>query len=374
MSSERWNRDFLESMRTVGDPEADAVISQIIEEHEIRAVNKIMKSLTENDAIVPEDMPPIVHAYLDKTSALPEWADMHRIQQGEAFFEFNWPVIVTFLFCASLPSAYAAWRGAQVLHLTQRLTEHVHRRIFETAQFILDAMSPGGLAPKGHGVRSAQKVRLMHASIRHYIQSVPKWNQDWDKAWGVPINQEDLAGTLMTFSVQILISMKRFRIPMTPDDEEAYLHAWKVIGHVMGVDPRLLPDDVDDAMALATAIFEHQKGESQAGKDLTKALLGFMESRSPGRLFAGFPASIIRQCVPEEIADLLDVPPANWTKALFFLENAILRGIDLFEFRHRNFSKLLESFSGRLVDRLVLIERGGNRQLFRIPKSLRDVV
>jgi hypothetical protein len=99
-----------------------------------------------------------------------------------------------------------------------------------------------------------------------------------------------------------------------------------------------------------------------------------MALRSPGQLFAGFPASIMRQCVPDEIADMLGVPPANWTKALFFLENAILRGIDRFEFRHRNFSKLLESFSGRLVDQLVLIERGGNRPLFRIPKSLRGVV
>jgi len=374
MSSERWNVTFLESMRKIGDPKADAVITQIVDEHEIRAVNEMMKSLTENDEIVSEDMPPIVRGYLEETSILPEWADMDRIRQGEAFFEFNWPVIVTFLFCASLPSAYAAWRGAQVLHLTQRLTEHVHRRIFETAQFLLDAMSPGGLAHKGHGIRSAQKVRLMHASIRHYIQSVPRWNEQWNEDWGVPINQEDLAGTLMTFSVQILVSMKRFRIPMTQAEQEAYFHAWKVIGHIMGVDPRLLPNDVDDAFALATAIFDHQKGESEAGKELTKALLGFMALRSPGQLFAGFPASIMRQCVPDEIADMLGVPPANWTKALFFLENAILRGIDRFEFRHRNFSKLLESFSGRLVDQLVLIERGGNRPLFRIPKSLRGVV
>jgi hypothetical protein len=82
----------------------------------------------------------------------------------------------------------------------------------------------------------------------------------------------------------------------------------------------------------------------------------------------------MRQCIPDDIADMLDVPAANWTTALFFLEDAVLRAIDLFELRHRNFSKLLESFSGRMVDQLVLIERGGNRPLFRIPKSLRGVV
>jgi len=41
MSSERWNVTFLESMRKIGDPKADAVITQIVDEHEIRAVNDL---------------------------------------------------------------------------------------------------------------------------------------------------------------------------------------------------------------------------------------------------------------------------------------------------------------------------------------------
>jgi len=42
MSSERWNVTFLESMRKIGDPKADAVITQIVDEHEIRAVNEMI--------------------------------------------------------------------------------------------------------------------------------------------------------------------------------------------------------------------------------------------------------------------------------------------------------------------------------------------
>jgi hypothetical protein len=52
---------------------------------------------------------------------------------------------------------------------THRLINHPFRRIVETAQFVLDVMAPDGLGHSGRGVRSAQKVRLMHAAIRHLI-------------------------------------------------------------------------------------------------------------------------------------------------------------------------------------------------------------
>src|SRR3970282_702908 len=133
---------------------------------------------------------------------------------GEDFFDRHWPMIVMFLFCAALPNAYAAHRGAQVLYLTNRLTERVERRIFETAQFVLDVMSPEGLSSSGRGIRSAQKVRLIHAAIRQHILHHPKWRERWDMEWGLPINQEDLAGTLMLLSVQTLESFQSFKVAL----------------------------------------------------------------------------------------------------------------------------------------------------------------
>ncbi|HZD10294.1 MAG TPA: oxygenase MpaB family protein, partial [Candidatus Binatia bacterium] len=268
MRSERWNDAFLESMREVGDPEADAVIGDVVAHHGIAHVNDLMRSLVQNDEIVTGDFPPAVRDYLAESATLPPWADMAMIERGEQFFDDNWPIIVTLLFCASLPSAYAAHKGAQVLHLTQRMTQHVHRRIFETAQFVLDVMAPDGLSRTDRGIRSAQKVRLMHSATRNIIEHDPRWRSQWNEAWGVPINQEDMAGTLMTFSLQVLVGMKRFRIEMDPEDEEAYLHAWKVVGHILGVDEALLPSDLEDAQLLATTIFERQKGSSEAGLEL----------------------------------------------------------------------------------------------------------
>jgi hypothetical protein len=122
------------------------------------------------------------------------------ISQGEDVFgEFGLHLVAA-LFCASLPECYAVAKGAHVLVFTARMSKHPFRRIVETAQFVIDVMSPDGLGEYGMGLRTAQKIRLMHAAIRHLCKTQADWNPDC----GEPINQEDLAGTLMTFSTVAL--------------------------------------------------------------------------------------------------------------------------------------------------------------------------
>src|SRR5690606_21151437 len=124
--------------------------------------------------------------------------DQAAIAPGQELFAEHGPLILMCLGHYSLPAAYAAAKGVEVLHRTAYLEKRPAKRLFETTQMVIDVMSPGGLAAAGRGVRTAQKVRLMHAMVRHLIQHDPE--QPWDASLGVPINQEDLAGTLMTFS------------------------------------------------------------------------------------------------------------------------------------------------------------------------------
>lgn len=374
MSYGRWDDAFLESMRQVGDPLADEVMTAVIHKHEIEMVNQIFRSLVDNDDIVADDMPPEVNAYLQETAVLPDWADMALIEQGEEFFNLHWPNIVTLLFCASLPSAYAAWRGAQVLFLTTRLTKRMHRRVFETAQFVLNVMAPGAFSPEGKAIRSAQKVRLMHATIRHLIEHDARWRSKWNMEWGVPINQEDLAGTLLTFSTEVLVGMDRFRIPMDPSEKKSYLHAWKVVGHIMGIRPDLMPTDTQDAFDLAESIFESQRGSSEAGTTLANALMDFMQLQIPSKLFKGLPATIVRHAVDQDVADMLKIPASDWTVLLLNIEESLARWFERFLHRDARSSRLLERYSFDMVQELVKLERGGKRTLFTIPSSLRSPV
>jgi hypothetical protein len=117
-------------------------------------------------------MPDEIRAYLVETLPLPDWADMGKIKRGQQLFETWGLEIACCLFCASLPSAYAAAKGVKVLYLTARLDTDARRRVMETGQFLIDVLTVGGLDDEhGKGRRTIQRVRLMHAAVRHLIMA-----------------------------------------------------------------------------------------------------------------------------------------------------------------------------------------------------------
>jgi hypothetical protein len=186
---------------------------------------------------------------LTGTDRLPDWADATQIQAGENLFWRYGPKQILILNCYALPWDYFGQKGVHVLTLTTRLLSNPTRRITEVSQFLVDVMQPGGLTtPGGRGRRSIQKVRLMHAAVRKLAAESP----DWNPAWDLPINQEDLAGTLMSFPWIVLDGLEKLGAALTSDEREAYLHCWKVIGHLLGIRNELLPKNFDSARDLCS--------------------------------------------------------------------------------------------------------------------------
>ena len=81
----------------------------------------------------------------------------------------------------------------------------------------------------------------MHAAVRHLVRA----SAAYDPEWGVPVNQEDLAGTLLTFSVVVLDALAKLGTTFSDEDADAYFHSWNCVGHVLGVDRRLICDTLD---------------------------------------------------------------------------------------------------------------------------------
>ena len=74
----------------------------------------------------------------------------------------------------------------------------------EAFQRQVDCMQAGGLTtPGGRGRLTIQKVRLMHAAIRRLAPTAPTYLPEY----GIPVNQEDLAGFVM-FSDAFIINKK----------------------------------------------------------------------------------------------------------------------------------------------------------------------
>jgi ER-bound oxygenase mpaB/B'/Rubber oxygenase, catalytic domain len=363
-----WSDDLLDQMRGIGDPMADEAVGQVFADGSIEAVNAMMRTLVENDGLVSEQLPSVIRDYLTQSGQLPEWADPALIKTGEDVFWKYGPQVIAALFCYALPFCYAARKGVQVLWLTSRLYTNPTRRIIETAQMVVDVMRPGGLAPNGTGVCTAQKVRLMHAGVRHQIHAYQAWNPEF----GEPINQEDMAGTLLSFSWVIMDGLRRLGLPVGDAEAEAYLHSWKVVGHILGIRPDLVPTNIADAATLARTIQQRQYASSPEGQQMTAALIGMLQQYIPGNLFDSVPATLLRFWLGDANADLLAVdrmPPAEILLGpLRWVDSTVGRDLNACE----PMARIGELFSRQLMDGIVWVGRGGKRIPFTIPTELRQ--
>jgi hypothetical protein len=334
----------------------------------------MMHTLVLNDAIPSAELPPVIRDYLARTAALPE-IDPAKVARAEELFGVLGPEILTVLGFYGLPADYAAKKGVQVLYRTALLTRRPVRRVFETTQMVVDVMSEGGLGVEGRGVRTAQKVRLMHAAVRHMLTHDPA--RPWDTALGVPINQEDLAGTLMTFSYMVLDGLGRLGVELSDDDREAYLHCWLVIGRIMGVREELIPADFAGARELTKTIHRRQIAPSPEGCELTKALLEGYRGLLPSVL-SGVPASLMHFFLDADpfdarnVAEMLGVPPADWSQHAANLALKAEARCARYGLANGLAHAALRRVSGPLIEGMLLAERGGRRAPFDIPDHLRS--
>jgi len=201
------NEQLLEK-RKIGDALADSVIQKIIEREDGSKVAELFNTLTQNVDVPMDGLPEEAIEYFESTKKLPDYYDQKMIKEAQEIFSLYGPEISMLLMCKSLPQCYACGKGAKVLYHTGRLVEHndnfelLTRRLMETAQFVIYVLAPNSFSDTGKAIITTQKVRLIHASIRYFISKSGRWDYDY---YGVPINQEDMAGTLMFFSSFFLV-------------------------------------------------------------------------------------------------------------------------------------------------------------------------
>jgi len=365
-TTDQWNDGFLDAMRAQGDPPADTVVREIFAQGQVVSTNQLMRLLFRNDTAAPDELPERVRLYFEETAALPEWADRQRIAQGSALFGRHAPRIMLLLAHYALPACYAARNGVQVLHVTGHLSKNPRPRLLETAQYVCDVMAPDGLAGGGAGIRSAQKVRLTHAAVRHLIAQ-----RDWNPEYGLPVNQEDMIGTLLTFSALILDGLNKMGFEISTAEADAYIHTWNVVGHLSGVQPTLLPASAADAKPLLLAIQRRQLAASPEGAQLARSLIDMLQESTRGTPFANMPINTIRFFMGDAIADMLEIPAADWGQHLLRPLPLLGRFAGQAQARLPLLTQLTEQFGCTMMDGLMRMERGGKRAEFHMPVALR---
>lgn len=364
----RWTDDVLEPFRSQGEPVADAAIQAIFANSEVGAVNHIFRTLHSNVHLAPTQMPDALKDYFRQTAAWPEWADADKVRLGQRIFQRYGMHMTLAYFTWSLPCCYSWAKASRVLTWTGGIDKNVHRRIIETAQFVLDVMVEGGLEPEGFGVRSAQKIRLMHATIRYHVGRDPKWDFS---AWDAPANQEDHVATLLTLALVPRV-LTRLGVNFTHEEEDAYFHCWRVVGHFLGIPPALLPRDVDDAEQLWEAIQQRQVRPSEDGAMLTRALVDYLKFRIPGTVLDGLVVATMRELCSDAVADAISLEKTDWTRHLMEPLRVMFALSDEAQDQSSFMASMSATLSRKLLEGLHSSETGGQRVTFRIPPSLQE--
>ncbi len=372
------NEAELNAMQLDTDPLADDTIARILgpwpagmpapdasQWQAIGTVNRLFAQWSSNAALHqwrPEGAdiaPALAQALQDYVAAgqvLPTWADHRKIERAEQLFMEHGALSCILLFCASLPECYVIPDLSSVLHTAGQLEQHTEHRIRSTAAMIFPVMLHGGLTqPGGTGIAQVLKVRLIHATIRNLIlrgnpqnarhrirgdgllpaltltaATPPTMHQAlYARGWnllaqGAPCNQEELAYTLLTFGYVFLRSMRRLGIGLPPADEEAYLHAWNVVGHVLGIDSALMVHNMHQGESLMEQMQARGRARPVAPDPrpaLGTALMQTMAHAIPWKLAQPFPPLMTRYlCGPQTAQDLaLQQQPVPWlSRAVFW--------------------------------------------------------
>jgi squalene cyclase len=352
-----------------GDPEADAIIELLRSSDAVEPVNAVLRGLMTSVDVPPEgSVPPEVRAFLLQTNRLPAWADEQKIQRAQQLFvRCGWGVGTT-LFCSSLPQCYAFARGARVLMSTGRFGANARRRVMETAQLVFDVATPGGLAPGGRGIRTAQKVRLVHAGIRALVRET--WPQDGT----MPLSQLQMLGTLMTFSSVVTDGLQALGFDVDPDEAEAWFHLWQAVGSILGIPQDLLPDDLAQGQALFDQMRVYAWGPSAEGSELTRVTLEAAHQMIPGHEIDHLADALVRHLAGDHCADLLGVRRTDWTSfltATSFLDR--LKDTVLGDrLPSSTLTTLLQQASFGLMQSLAGQRRDGKGVPFEIPVALQS--
>lgn len=271
--SRLFSDELLTRYRQQGDPPADAVIAAVAQTAGHGGVGALMQWLADTSDFGTDKQPEPVQNFFAAYAHLPDWADPDRMKRAMAFFKKHAGQIGLALGTYSLPYTYLGADGVQLLWLTERIKNDTARRLQETGEWVFGVNNPKEWAfhrsGSGKAISRTLKIRLIHAGARWFGLQSGRWNM----GWGMPVNQEDMAGTSLAFSYVVLRGLRKLGVTATEQEEEDYLHHTNVIGYLNGIVDELLPANLREAYHLDQAIVRRQFRSSEAGIGLTRSLL-----------------------------------------------------------------------------------------------------
>ena len=340
--------EMLDACRLQQDPLADEVIASYVAKD--KAALRTLFSQVKDNRYRPSKKAPAAFQKLYR-SVYKSWKpeEVLAMKKGQEFFARHSSDIMMLLGLLSLPYCYAAAQGAEVLIRSKRIQENPGKRLMETGEFVFDVTAPGALLEDGKGLASILKVRLIHAMVRHYINQ----GGDWLAERGKPVNQEDMAGTNLSFSLIPVRGLRKLGKAISSEQSIDYISYWNLIGERLGLKSELQPGTTKEAYLLERNIRQRQFKKSEAGRVLTSALLAYFEEVTKGTPMQGKSKAFVHHLLGEKVAALLGVEISRLELSTFRPISEMIRFRNLFQSRtdtymaaYRNFERQKKELTG----------------------------
>jgi hypothetical protein len=227
----------------------------------------------------------------------------------------------------ALTGGYLASKADKPLVGTGDLRRMAPRRLNETATWYIDVTSPGGLDRFAPGFTGMLRVRLMHAMVRAAMNR----RDDWDySGWDAPVNQVQLAGTLMLFSLANLAGCRAMGLRFSDAERDAVFHLWRYVGRLMGVHPELVPTCEADNWRLFWLEADTEFLPDDDSYRLARALHNGRDEPRAVALSRAYLSSYSRLILGRSNADRLGLPDNKALQAAVLATSAVNR---VFEYR-----------------------------------------
>lgn len=296
----KYPNKALDIARKTADVLADKTVKDLFDSGFNPLSNTAYNQLVFNNQPIPNQFPEGLKSYF---ATIKSYQIEDKVAaEGSQFYVEHASAIMLCLGMLSLPYCYAAAEGAKVLSFSKRIYEQPEKRLTETAEFVFDVCSPEAFKPEGKGFISIAKVRLMHAAIRYHLLHSDKWSDEQ----GTPVNQEDMAGTNLSFSLIAIRGLRKLGYSISAKESQAYIRYWNGIGAMLGVEQDWLPDSNEEAFILDKKIKSRNFTYSTEGALLAVNLQNYIKSQP---LPFSFPTeTMMSYLLGEEICAMIGLP------------------------------------------------------------------
>ncbi len=351
----KYSDTQLDAMRQLCDPLADAVAALLDRKRPSHMLDEVYRRARDEGGVFAD--------FLDHAHSMPRWVEWDRVEHarrlGLAFFNAR----ATALLVSSLVEGYSLGKAVHVLVATGRLHQDVLRRIYETGQMTHNLSVKNGLRPGNVGHRTMLEVRLLHAMVRKYLRA-----QGWDTTvYDEPINQEDMAFTIIEFDYLATRGMERLGAELREDDREAFHHLWRYGAYLNGVHDQLLTESLAEEKVQYARIRARQYNPTDESRMLAHAVITALADQPPLRLPAALLFELSRLCIGDELADAYALPRhPGWREGIRLIR-AGNRATTLAHYRIPGFGRFWETVNFQIGRRSLIqnLEPNPEKRAFR---------